>query len=62
MSVIIDYNKCKGPECAECVNTCPTEVFEIKENKVIVMRESDCTFCLVCIDVCPTDAIIVKED
>lgn len=62
MSVVIDYDKCKGPECAECVNTCPVEVFEIQDDKVVVAKESDCTLCMVCVDVCPTGAITVKED
>ncbi|AEH06969.1 4Fe-4S dicluster domain-containing protein [Methanothermococcus okinawensis] len=62
MSVTIDYNKCNGPECAECVNACPMEVFEIQGDKVVVVREEDCTFCLVCEDVCPTGAVKVKED
>ncbi|MBW9220898.1 4Fe-4S binding protein [Methanothermococcus sp. SCGC AD-155-M21] len=61
MSVIIDYDKCKGPDCAECVNTCPMEVFEIEDAKVVVANEEVCTFCMVCEDVCPEDAIEVKD-
>ncbi len=62
MSVIIDYDKCTGAECAECVNACPMEVFEIQGDKVVVAHEDECTFCMVCEDVCPTGAVKVKDD
>ena len=61
MSVILDHSKCKGVDCAECVNTCPMEVFEIKDNKIAVSKEDECTFCMVCEDVCPEGAIKIKE-
>ncbi|EHP87774.1 4Fe-4S dicluster domain-containing protein [Methanotorris formicicus] len=62
MAVTIDYSKCKGPECAECVNTCPMEVFEIQGDKVVVAKEDECTYCGVCEDVCPTKAIKVTQE
>jgi NAD-dependent dihydropyrimidine dehydrogenase PreA subunit len=60
MKVTIDYDKCKGPECAECANTCPMEVFEIQDDKVVVAHEEECSGCAVCMDVCPTKAVKVE--
>jgi NAD-dependent dihydropyrimidine dehydrogenase PreA subunit len=62
MAVTIDYSLCKGAECAECVNNCPMEVFEIEGDKVVVAREDDCTYCGVCEDVCPTGAVKVEPE
>ncbi|XRP96213.1 4Fe-4S dicluster domain-containing protein [Methanocaldococcus sp. 16A] len=61
MKVTINYDLCKGPDCAECVNACPMEVFEIQGDKVVVAREEDCTGCGVCMDVCPTNAVKVED-
>jgi len=60
--VIIDYSKCKGLDCAECVNVCPMEVFKIEKDKVVVSNEDVCTFCMVCEDVCLENAIEVREE
>lgn len=61
MGIKIDYDSCKGPECAECVNVCPMDVFEVDGDKVVVAKEEDCTYCEVCKDSCPNDAIILEE-
>ncbi|WP_423793123.1 4Fe-4S binding protein [Methanocaldococcus indicus] len=61
MVIQINYDLCRGPDCAECVNNCPMEVFEIQGDKVVVAREEECTLCGVCKDVCPTNAIILEE-
>jgi NAD-dependent dihydropyrimidine dehydrogenase PreA subunit len=61
MSVLIDYNKCDGVECAECMNACPMEVFTIEDNKIVVSNEDECTFCMICEDVCPKSAVKVKD-
>ncbi|HIQ32271.1 MAG TPA: 4Fe-4S dicluster domain-containing protein, partial [Methanothermococcus okinawensis] len=62
MAVTIDYSKCKGVECGECVDVCPMEVFKIEGNRIIVANEDLCTFCMVCIDVCLEDAIEIKME
>ncbi|WP_423792272.1 4Fe-4S dicluster domain-containing protein [Methanocaldococcus indicus] len=62
MAVKINYDLCRGPDCAECVNNCPMEVFEIQGDKVVVAREEECTFCGVCEDVCPTKAVKVEPE
>lgn len=60
MKVTIDYDKCKGPECAECANACPMEVFEIQDGKVVVVHEEECSGCAVCMDVCTTKVVKVE--
>ncbi|UCF87458.1 MAG: 4Fe-4S binding protein [Nitrospiraceae bacterium] len=57
--VIVDAEKCDG--CEECVNICPSEVFQIAEEKSDPYQASECAFCLSCIEACTNSAIIVKE-
>jgi ferredoxin len=47
--VVVDKDKCNGDE--ECVDACPSEVFEMVE----------CLGCETCIEVCPEGAITVTE-
>jgi len=61
MKVKVDAELCVG--CNLCVDTCP-EVFETKEDKVIVKTDSvssgneDC--CKQSKDECPVEAIIIE--
>ncbi len=61
MTVEINYEKCIGVDCAECMNACPMEVFAIENDKVVVVNEDVCTFCMICVDVCPEGAVKVKD-
>lgn len=62
VKIIIDYNKCDGADCAECVDVCPMEVLVIDGEKVVVQNKEDCSICEVCMDVCPHESINVKEE
>ncbi len=51
----IDESKCDG--CGSCVDGCPSEVLELKDDKAIVANPDDCTECELCVDECPNNAI-----
>ena len=55
----VDEEKCVG--CEECVDVCPTEVFEMENEKSVVAEPDECLGCESCIEVCETDAITVEE-
>ncbi|HIH35378.1 MAG TPA: 4Fe-4S binding protein [Methanosphaera sp.] len=57
MEINIDYGKCNGLNCLECLDLCPMQVFEIKDKRVEVCREDACVGCLACQDVCSYNAI-----
>ncbi len=51
----IDHVKCDGS--AKCIDACPSDVFEIKENKSFAPNIDDCIECCACVIDCPTGAI-----
>jgi NAD-dependent dihydropyrimidine dehydrogenase PreA subunit len=57
--VTVDYEKCDG--CEECVNLCPSEVFQMNDGKSDPHQASECVNCLTCVESCPNDAITVSE-
>ncbi|MBT3388617.1 MAG: 4Fe-4S binding protein [Desulfobacula sp.] len=56
----VDEGKCTG--CEECVDVCPVEVFELQNEKSVVVNEDECMGCESCIEVCESDAITVEEE
>ncbi len=57
MATIIDLEKCTG--CGDCVESCPLEAIEIKDEKAVVDDEV-CGDCGTCVDVCPSEAITIE--
>ena len=57
--ITIEVEKCDG--CEECVNLCPSEVFEIQDGKSVAINPDECVFCLTCVEGCPNSAITVDE-
>ena len=45
--------------CESCVETCPVEAIEMKED-VAVIKADDCTDCGACTDACPVEAITLE--
>jgi NAD-dependent dihydropyrimidine dehydrogenase PreA subunit len=55
----VDPDKCTG--CGACVDICPTEVFEIENDKAKVARPDDCTACETCVEECLEEAIVLED-
>jgi ferredoxin len=54
----VDKKKCTG--CGTCVDICPMEVFEMKNEKAVVSNDK-CVGCNACAAQCPSEAIIIKD-
>jgi 2-oxoglutarate ferredoxin oxidoreductase subunit delta len=59
VEVKVDNDKCTG--CGTCVETCPMEVFEIKEEKSVPVKPEECIVCRACEVQCPEEAIQIIE-
>lgn len=61
--VKVDQEKCTG--CGTCIDICPVEVFELKEEsgnkKSIPVNQDECLVCMACVTQCPEEAIEVEE-
>lgn len=55
----VDLNKCTG--CGTCADVCPSEVFDIVDDKCQVARPDDCTSCETCVAECPEEAIVLED-
>ena len=54
MAVVINEETCIG--CGACIESCPTEALEMKDEKAKVDAEK-CVDCGACIDECPVESI-----
>jgi NAD-dependent dihydropyrimidine dehydrogenase PreA subunit len=60
MYPVIDQNKCMG--CGNCVEICPSEVYEIEEERSIPIHPEECIECWACVNRCPAESIHLRED
>ena len=58
--VEVDTKKCDG--CKDCVSACFRRVFEMQNDKAVVVNEIDCTMCNLCVETCDVQAITVTYD
>jgi len=62
MKWIITVEKEKCTCCEECVDSCPGDVFEIRNSCAFPARPDECHGCHTCEEVCEEDAVMVKEE
>jgi NAD-dependent dihydropyrimidine dehydrogenase PreA subunit len=55
----VNSEKCVG--CGECVDICPVDVYEIQDEKSVVVNEEECVGCESCLEVCEENAITIAE-
>jgi len=61
MYPVVDEEKCNG--CGNCgCRSCPSEVYQVGEDKSAAIRPEDCIECWACVTQCPTESIRLHED
>lgn len=55
--VTINHGQCNG--CGICTAKCPLNIFDIKNNKSVPIRELDCIYCGICQQFCKQGAIFL---
>lgn len=63
---IIEIKETKEPchKCEQCVEECPVDVFEFKNNKLSIIKENylKCTLCEACMDTCPEHVTVTPTN
>jgi NAD-dependent dihydropyrimidine dehydrogenase PreA subunit len=57
--VEVDETKCVGD--GNCVDVCPVNVYELRNDKAVPVNADECLGCESCIEVCETGAITITE-
>jgi len=60
MYPVVDKEKCTA--CKNCVEICPSEVYQIEGDLSVPVNPQDCIECWACVQQCPTDSIHLCED
>lgn len=55
VTISVDYDKCQGH--AECVDVCPSEVYQLWDGKAVAVNVAECIECCACFESCPEQAI-----
>lgn len=57
--ITIDNEKCQG--CGECVQICPSEVYQLEDGHAVAVNAAECGGCQSCVSVCQSEAIKVED-
>ena len=60
MYPVVDEDKCTG--CGNCVEICPSEVYQMEEDKSNPVHPEECIECWACVNQCPAESIQLTED
>ena len=55
VTIQVDYDKCQGQ--GDCVDACPSEVYELTDGKTVPVNIDECVECCTCVGTCPEGAI-----
>lgn len=64
IKVEINTDGCEGIKaCGKCVQVCPVNIFEKKDNspRVVEKNEDECTLCNLCIEACKPGVITIHK-
>jgi len=59
---IVEIDRKKCDICKKCVEACPKNILEIKNNKLVVNDIEKCTICKSCMEICEKNAITARGD
>ena len=57
LDFIFHVNVCRHCDEPSCVESCPEEAIERRDDDIVVIYDEKCTGCLLCVEACPYDAI-----
>ena len=55
VTIKVDYDRCSGK--GECVESCPSAVYELQSGKSVPVNIDACIECCGCVSICPEIAI-----
>jgi NAD-dependent dihydropyrimidine dehydrogenase PreA subunit len=60
MYPVVDEDRCTG--CGNCVEICPSEVYQMEEDKSTPIHPEECIECWACVTQCPAESIQLTDD
>jgi len=60
MYPLVNLEKCNG--CGNCIEICPSEVYQIEMDKSNPAHPEECIECWACVNQCPVESIQLCED